>query len=88
MIKYGMSDRLRLVINHILNRTTCESQTKLHLLLYYCQAYSLAETGIKMFDEEFVADVNGPRCLEVDNIVCILNRPEVKSDPTPTLDVI
>lgn len=81
-----MSDKLRLVINHILDRTICENQTKLHILLYYCHAWSLVETGVGIIDEVFVADVNGPRCLELDDIICIIDR--VKYCPMPVSDVL
>lgn len=38
---------------------------KLHKVLYYCQAWSLAWDGKPLFDEEFEAWANGPVCPEL-----------------------
>jgi len=64
--------RLRAIANVYINRGLCESQLKLHLLLYYAQSWHLARHGESAFDAEFIALANGPYCPALDDILCII----------------
>lgn len=50
---------------HILKNYGSMSHLKLQKLLYYCQAYHLAEFDVPLLKEEFQAWVHGPVCIEV-----------------------
>lgn len=69
--------KLRAFANYILDHNNCESQTKLHILLYYCQAWHLAEQGTPAFDAEFIAEADGPKCPALDELLCVWPRVNV-----------
>ncbi len=53
------------VARYILNHTGGMPTLKLHRLVYYCQAWSLAWDGIPLFEEDFQAWESGPVCPEL-----------------------
>lgn len=80
------------VARYILNKCGEMSTWKLQKLCYYSQSWSLAWTGLPLFEEDFEAWSNGPVCPELFQkhkglfTVSILNIPQNLESNTPLTD--
>ena len=80
------------VARYVLHQLGSMSTWKLQKLCYYSQAWSLAWSGIPLFDEDFQAWSNGPVCPELFQahrgrfIVSEADIPAIYANGTPLTD--